>query len=158
MKLTESKSTVALVSDKDLLIILEAFSLLHFCPPPNIEEVIQLQLFYWARLDCYYSGRPLYWTDCSDMRTIVLATMNNILSEKGGVLYNIAFVHELFNEIDKVYNLNLGLAILSLASKSHLKELAKKDYPFLRDYKHCLLDPECSILANVTRHLTGRKL
>ena len=47
MKLIESNSTVALVSDEDLPNILEAFSFLHFCPPPNIEELIRLANSYW---------------------------------------------------------------------------------------------------------------
>ena len=158
MKLAESKSTFAVVFDKDLPTILEAFSLLHFCAPPNIEEVIRLANFYWWQLECSQWCLDWGWCFCSDMRSIALATMNNILSEKSSVLYNMDLVYEIFDEIDKTYNLHLGLAILSLASKSHLKELAKKDYPFLRDYKHCLLDPECSILANVTRHSIGRIL
>ena len=90
------------------------------------------------------------------MRTIGLATMNNILSEEGGVLYNMNLVYEFFSLIDRAYNFTLGPALLSLVTKSELTELAKRDYPFLRNYKHCLLDPECSIMAIVTRDLTGK--
>ena len=92
------------------------------------------------------------------MSTIALATMNNILSEKSSVLYNMDLVYEVFDEIDRAYNFTLGPAVLSLASKPQLKELAKKDYPFLRNCKLCLLDPQCSILANGTRHLPGNFL
>ena len=144
------------MSDKDLPNILEVFSVLHFCPPPNIEEVIRLANFYWKFVDCYFHGYPYYWSKCSDMRTIGLATMNNILSEGGGVLYNMNLVYEFFSLIDRAYNFTLGPALLSLVTKSELTELAKRDYPFLRNYKHCLLDPECSIMADGTRDLRGK--
>ena len=81
--------------------------------------------------------------------------MNNILSERSGVQYNMDLVYEIFDDMDKTYNFSLGPVLLSLASKSQLEELANKDYPFLRSYKHCLLNPECSILANATKESTG---
>ena len=157
MRLAKSKSTFAVLFDKDLPTILEAFSLVHFCAPPNIEEVMRLANFYWKHIDC--SGWCLwYWgCFCSDMRSIALATMNNILSEKSCVLYNMDLVYEIFDEIHRTYNFTLGPAVLSLASKPQHKELAKKDYPFLRNYKLCLLDPQCRILANGTRRLSGNE-
>ena len=156
--LAESESTFAVLFDKDLHTILEAFSLLHFCAPPNIEEVIRLANFYWWQLECSQWCLDWGWCFCSDMRSIALATMNNILSEKSSVLYNMDLVYEIFDEIDRTYNFTLGPAVFSLASEPQLKELAKKDYPFLRNYKLCLLDPQCSILANGTRHLPGNFL
>ena len=82
--------------------------------------------------------------------------MNNILSEGAGVMYNMNLVYEFFSLIDRAYNFTISPALLSLVTKSELNELAKKDYPFLRNYKHCLLNAECSIMANVTRDLTGK--
>ena len=134
--------------------ILEAFSFLHFCPPSNVVELLKIANFYWARLECWSSWHYF----CLDMRSIVLATLNNILHQKNGVLYNMDLVYEFFDEMDKTYNFTLGPAILSLMTESQLRDMAQKDYPFLRNHKLCLLDPQCSILANGTQHLPGNFL
>ena len=148
LSLSKSELTEIFVSDQQLPVLLEAFSLLHFCPPSNVVELLKIANFYWASLTCW--GPWSYF--CLDTRSLVLATMNNILQNE--VLYNMDLVHEFFDEMDKTYNFTLGPAILSLMSESKLRDMAEKNYPFLRNYKSCLQDKKCKI--NVTKDEQGK--
>ena len=137
-----------LVSDEDLPLALEVFSFLHFCLPPKMMEATKLGIFF---------GRLL---EKEHMRTFVLATLNTILHKDNEGLFSMDLLHEIFDELDKSYNFMLGPSILALASSTQLKQLAKRNFPFLKEYKHqiqlCLDDPKCNTLIELAS-MTGEK-
>ena len=95
-----------------------------------------------------------------NMRTVVLATLNTILHEDNEGLFSMNLLHKIFDELDKSYNFMLGPSILALASSTQLKQLAKGNFPFLKEYKHqiqlCLDDPKCNTLTELAS-MTGEK-
>ena len=107
--------------DKYLPEVLEAFSLLYFCPPHHLVEAVKLGVFYENLLEH------------ENLRTVVMATMNNIMPDNQ--FENMNLLHEFFNELDKEYNFMLGPALITLSSASQLKQLAQLDLPYLADYK-----------------------
>ena len=141
LNVEEADLTGALVSDEDLSLALETFSFLHFCLPPNMMEAAKLGIFFWRLLEK------------ENMRTFVLATLNTMLYEESKVKYNMDLLNEIFYELDKSYNFILGPSILALASTTQLRQLANKDFPFLKDYRpqiqHCLEDPKCKTLTEL---------
>ena len=105
--------------DKYLPEVLEAFSLLYFCPPHHLVEAVKLGVFYENLLEH------------ENLRTVVMATMNNIMPDNQ--FENMNLLHEFFNELDKEYNFMLGPALITLSSASQLKQLAQLDLPYLAD-------------------------
>lgn len=73
--------------------------------------------------------------------------------------YNKDVLHQIFDELDKVYNFMLGPSILALASTPQLRQLAKSDFHFLKDYtqdiQHCLSDPNCNRMIDLTDGSAG---
>ena len=92
------------------------------------------------------------------MKTIMMATMNIILPEEGSMPYNKQPWYETYDYLDRVYNFSLGPSIFALVSKSQLKELAKRDYPFLRDFNHCFEDDGCRAKIDLTKHIPGEEI
>ena len=92
------------------------------------------------------------------MKTIMLATMNIILPEEGGMPYNKHLWYEIYDDLDRVYNFSLGPSIFALVSKSQLKELAKRDYPFLRDFNRCFEDDGCRDKTDLTKRVSGKEI
>ena len=105
--------------DKYLPEVLEAFSLLYFCPPHHLVEAVKLGVFYENLLEH------------ENLRTVVMATMNNIMPDNQ--FENMNLLHEFFNELDKEYNFKIGPALIALSSASQLKQLAQLDLPYLAD-------------------------
>ena len=132
--------------DKYLPEVLEAFSLLYFCPPHHLVEAVKLGVFYENLLEH------------ENLRTVVMATMNNIMPDNQ--FENMNLLHEFFNELDKEYNFMLGPSILALAATPQLRQLAKADFHFLEDYsqniQHC--NPNCDRMVDLTNGSAGIKL
>ena len=145
LKITESE--LMAISDQDISQLLEAFSLLHFCPPPNIIEAVRVGFFYWSQLTWAWEN----------METFMLATINNILQDEGGVLYNKRLLYDPVETLDKKYNfsLSLGPAVLALASKLQLEDLTKMNYPFLEEFNRCLQADECRRRIDVEKNVAG---
>ena len=146
LKITESAMPSTSVSDQKFSTLLAAFSILHFCPPPNIMEAVQLGFFYYELLSRHH------------MRTVTFAAINNILRRKGGVIYNRYLFHDFINELDKIYNLTIGPSLLALASKSQLKDLEKENYPFLEDFKSCLQAGKCTARLDILEDLASKEI
>ena len=130
------------VSDEDLPLALEVFSFLHFCLPPNLIEATKMGIFF---------GRLL---EKENMRTFVLSILNTILYENSKGLSCMDSVHKIFDELDKSYNFLLGPSILAQASITQLKQLAKRNFPFLKEFKyqiqHCLDESKCNTFTGLT--------
>ena len=109
LKITGSAFKRTLLSFEDLPMLIEAFSFIHFCSPPRLTEAAKLGMFYEKLLED------------RNAKSFVLATLNNMLQKNIKSVYNKDVVHQIFDELNKVYNFNLGPAILALASTSQLR-------------------------------------
>ena len=145
LNITDCESTS--FSDKDLPLLVETFSVLHFCSP-SLTESIKLETFYEKLLDD------------GNTKTLLLATVNNMLKGNVKSKYNKDVLNQIFDELDHVYNFMLGPAILSLASTAQLRQLENSDIHFLegfsQDIQHCLQDPSCKKLVELTNGSTGK--
>ena len=123
-------------TDGDLPLVVEIFSLLHFCPPLQLVQSVKLGLFYENLLEE------------ENMRTLVLAALNNL---KNNVDKN-SRVDEFFVELDKVYKFKLGPTVLALASASQLRNM---ETPFLKVFthqiEHCLEGVDCTPLMHIVQ-------
>ena len=121
-------------SDGDLPLVIEIFSLLHYCPNPQLVQSVKIGLFYENLLEE------------ESIRTLVLAAINNL---KNNVDKN-RRVDEFFVELDKVYKFKLGPTALALASASQLRNLK---IPFIKAFTHqieqCLEGVDLTPLMNI---------
>ena len=134
--------------DKYIPQVLEAFSLLHFCPPQHLVEAVKLGLFYKNLLEKENS------TEHEKLQAVVMATMNNIRPDNR--FENIDLLHEIFNEINKGYNFQLGPALIALSSASQLKQVAALDLPFANQtvkdlISECVDGQDCSHLDDLVQ-------
>ena len=70
-------------------------------------------------------------------RTLVMATMKHI-SPNSNKFDNKNLLHELFTELDKEYNFQLGPALIAISSECQLEEMAKLELPFFTNYKELI--------------------
>ena len=142
----DTNTTNNLDPDKYLQETLETFSLFYFCPPQRLVEAVKLGIFYKNLIE---NESP---------RTLVMATMKHI-SPNSNKFDNKNLLHELFTELDKEYNFQLGPALIALFPSSQLDQLAKLDLPYLKDYKDliakCVGLQDCSGLLNVSTNLAA---
>ena len=131
------------MSDQDLPLLVEMFSFLHFCSPPNLMEAVKLGTFYEKLLED------------NNAKTLLLATINNMLVGNIKSKHNKDVLDKIFDKLDKIYNFMLGPAVLAFSSTPQLRQLAKEEEkPFLEDYsrdiQHCLHHPQCERLVELT--------
>ena len=147
LKIEDTNTTNNVDPDKYLQETLETFSLLYFCPPQRLVEAVKLGIFYKNLIE---NESP---------RTLVMATMNNISPNNSNKFDNKNLLHELFTELDKEYNFQLGPALIALSPSSQLDQLAELDLPYLKDYKDliskCVGLHDCSGLLNVSTNLAA---
>ena len=134
LNIVNKNDTKLFETEKYLPQVLESYSLLHFCPPQHLVEAVKLGIFYENLLEN------------ENLRTVVMATMNNIRPDNQ--FKNKALLHKLFIAMEKEFNgFKLGPALIALSSASELKQLAKLDLPYLKDYidlvNKCVDDLEC---------------
>ena len=130
-------------SDDDLPLVIEIFSLLHYCPPPQLVQSVKLGILF---------GKLLVE---ESMKTLVLAVMNNLKNN----FSNNSLVDEFFVELDKVYKFKLGPTVLALATTAQLRQMTKKKIPFLKAFSHqierCLEGVDCTPLMNIIQSSGG---
>ena len=147
LKVDDTNTTNNVDPDKYLQDTLETFSLLYFCPPQRLVEAVKLGIFYKNLIE---NESP---------RSLVMATMNNIRPNNSNKFDNKNLLHELFTELDKEYNFQLGPALIALSPSSQLDQLAELDLPYLKDYKDliakCVGLHDCSGLLNVSTNLAA---
>ena len=125
-------------SNKDLPLVIEIFSILHYCPPPQLVQSVKRGLFYENLLAK------------ESMRTLVLAAINNMKNN----IDKKSRVDEFFVEqLDKVFKFKLGLTALALASASQLRNV---EIPFLKDFTRrqvelCLEGVDCTPLMDAVQ-------
>ena len=130
-------------SDDDLPLVIEIFSLLHYCPPPQLVQSVKLGILF---------GKLLVE---ESMKTLVLTVMNNLKNN----FSNNSLVDEFFVELDKVYKFKLGPTVLALATTAQLRQMTKKKIPFLKAFSHqierCLEGVDCTPLMNIIQSSGG---
>ena len=145
LKIEDTNRTNNVDPDKYLQETLETFSLLFFCPPQHLVEAVKLGIFYKNLIK---NESP---------RTLVMATMNSL--RPNNWFENKNLLNELFTELDKEYNFQLGPVLIALSPSSQLDQLAKLDLPYLKDYKdlivQCVGLHDCSGLLNVSTNLAA---
>ena len=106
-----------------LLATLEVFSLLYFCPPQHLLEAIKLGIFY------------RYLLENENLRTLVMAVMNNISPKEADAIENKDLLHEFFTGLDKEFDLQLEPALVALSSELELEEMSRLELPIIASYK-----------------------
>ena len=142
--IVDEKSEQEDFDPENLQAILEVFSLLYFCPPQHLVEAIKLGIFYRNLLEN------------ENLRTLVMAVMYNISPRQANRFENKDLLHELFNEMDKEYDFQLGPALIALSSELELEKTAKLELPFLASYndiiKKCIGESQnCSQLDSLVQ-------
>ena len=102
---------------------LEIFSLLYFCPPQQLVEAIKLGIFYRNLLEN------------ENLRTLVMAVMNNISPKEADAIENKDLLHEFFTGLDKEFDLQLEPALVALSSELELEEMSRLELPIIASYK-----------------------
>ena len=104
------------MTDDDLHLGTKIFFVLHYCSH-NLPEQVKLSVFYD---DLLKKQNP---------RTIVLATLNNILSSSSAIK-DLSGIIEFFHELDKLYSFSHELthSLMALSSFEQLHELAKMPF------------------------------
>ena len=130
------------VSENDIELGTQFFITLHYCPH-SVQESIKLSMFYRELLKR------------QNLRTIIQATMNNVLPGNTAVEDRATTIN-FFNELDRMYNFTHGLTplMIAISSSDQLRELTKIGLPFLDSYNgiinQCLNGSECKQLSAVT--------
>ena len=139
MNLTNTES---FISENDIEMGTKLFIDLHYCPN-SVQESIKLSMFYRDLLEE------------QNLRTIIQATMNNVLPATSAVEDSTTMIN-FFNELDQMYNFTHGLTplLIAISSSDQLKELTKLGLPFLDSYNdvinQCLNGSDCKQLSVVT--------
>ena len=145
----ESDLEKTLLSAEDLPLLVETFSFLHFCSTPKLIEAVKLGTFLKKLL-----GEK-------NAKTLLSATVNTMLQGNVKSTSNKDILHQIFDDLDKVYNFMLGPSILALASTPQLRQMAKADFHFLEDYsqdiQHCLRNPNCNRMIDLTNGSAGKE-
>ena len=137
LNVEDTNTTNNVDPDKYLQETLETFSLLFFCPPQHLVEAVKLGIFYKNLIK---NESP---------RTLVMATMNSL--RPNNWFENKNLLNELFTELDKEYNFQLGPALIAISSERQLEEMVILELPFFANYKELINkcigeDQDCSQL------------
>ena len=90
-------------------------------------------------------------------RTIIKATVNTIESEQIKERKTRKMLNSFYFALDKIYHLQLGRINLATASKSHLKSMIAKDWPYFTHYSkeidQCFNNDSCQGMTNIIKQL-----
>ena len=140
MNLTNHDET--LITENDIELGTRLFVTLRYCPK-SVQESIKLSIFYGELLKD------------QTLRTIVQATMNNVLPGTTAVEDSTTMIN-FFSDLDRLYNFTDGLTplMIAISSSEQLRELTKLGLPFIDSYNdiinECLNGSNCKHLYAVT--------
>ena len=130
-----------LLFDEELVLGTKLFFVIHHCFE-TLQESVKLSMFYEDLLKK------------QSLRTIVLATMNNVLPRTEAIEDFTGMV-EFFDELDRMFDFthNLTQSMIAISAKDQLHDMAHIGMPFIDDYKvvitKCLEENDCSAMSGV---------
>ena len=132
------------VSEEDLVFGTELFTVLTLCHD-HIVEAAKLAVFMTNLLDNH------------NLRTIIQTTVNTI--EQGSVTsqQNVESVKEFYKELDRKYNLSLGIILIALSTQSQLRAMLHQDSPYLsrhsQEILQCIDHQDCTEINKLLSEL-----